>query len=173
MSVKYYIDSDNKYIGGFDGTEPPVGSSEVSSPPGDASMEWDGSANSWFYPLAQCSDRKLIELKEYYKSDEVRFVIYNNHLVKLNEGSLAGTDGKRTRLKDNGDKTADLWYYDDGSSELLDLNGFTNLNNLLWDTDQNLRDIRQAHKEAIEALTTVAEIEAYDFTADINGLSWV
>lgn len=118
-------------------------------------------------------DNAFRALKEYYKSDDVRFVIYNNHLVKLNEGSLAGTDGKRTRLKDNGDKTEDLWYYDDGSSELLDLNGFTNLNNLLWDTDQNLRDIRQAHKEAIEALTTVAEIEAYDFTADINGLSWV
>jgi hypothetical protein len=173
MSVKYYIDSDNKYIGGFDGTEPPVGSSEVSSPPGDASMEWDGSANSWFYPLAQCSDRKLIELKEYYKSDEVRTVTFNNHFVKLSSGSLSGTDGKRTRLKDNVEITEATWYFDDGSIELLDLEGFTSLNKLLWDTDQNLRDIRYAHEEAINALTTVAEIKAYDFKADINGLSWV
>ena len=42
MGVKYFIDADNNYIGGFDGAEPPTGSVEVSSPPSDARQKWNG-----------------------------------------------------------------------------------------------------------------------------------
>lgn len=33
MATKYFIDADGKYIGGFDGAEPPDGAIEVDEPP--------------------------------------------------------------------------------------------------------------------------------------------
>lgn len=41
--TKYYVDKNGNYIGGFDGSEPPKDSIEVSSPPEHGSYIWDGS----------------------------------------------------------------------------------------------------------------------------------
>lgn len=41
----FYVDNQGKYIGGFDGVEPPIGGLEVPHPPAHASHTWDG--NSW------------------------------------------------------------------------------------------------------------------------------
>lgn len=49
MTVKYYIDSENKYIGAFDGSEAPPGSTEVGHPPSNAAATWNGS--SWDEPV--------------------------------------------------------------------------------------------------------------------------
>lgn len=40
MTTKFYIDSDGKYIGGFDGALPPKGAIEVPFPPEDARQIW-------------------------------------------------------------------------------------------------------------------------------------
>lgn len=40
--TSFYVDASGKYLGGFDGVEPPVGAIEVPSPPNDARDLWNG-----------------------------------------------------------------------------------------------------------------------------------
>jgi len=46
--TKFYVDSKGKYLGGFDGANPPQGSTQVSSPPPHGLFTWNGSA--WVEP---------------------------------------------------------------------------------------------------------------------------
>jgi len=55
--MKYFIDSKGRYIGGFDGVEPPVGSVEVESPPAHGSQLWDGGKWSEHKPVPQAVSR--------------------------------------------------------------------------------------------------------------------
>ncbi len=43
--TKYYVDDSGAYIGGFDGAEPPIGSTEVAQPPEDGRQRW--SMEAW------------------------------------------------------------------------------------------------------------------------------
>lgn len=43
MATLYYVDGSGKYLGGFDGAQPPAGSVEVDNPPANALETWDGS----------------------------------------------------------------------------------------------------------------------------------
>lgn len=40
--TQYFVDEQGRYLGGFDGAEPPAGAIEVPYPPADARMVWDG-----------------------------------------------------------------------------------------------------------------------------------
>jgi len=40
--TQYFVNEQGRYIGGFDGAEPPEGAIEVPHPPADARMVWDG-----------------------------------------------------------------------------------------------------------------------------------
>jgi hypothetical protein len=40
--TQYFVDQQGRYLGGFDGAEPPEGAIEVPYPPVDARMVWDG-----------------------------------------------------------------------------------------------------------------------------------
>jgi len=40
--TKFYIDSNGKFLGAFDGAIPPIGSTQVAFPPADGRMTWDG-----------------------------------------------------------------------------------------------------------------------------------
>ena len=44
MTIKYYVDEEGVYLGGFDGSEP-EGGIEVPSAPADARQIWNG--ESW------------------------------------------------------------------------------------------------------------------------------
>lgn len=48
MASKYFIDSDGKFLGVFDGAEPPNGSIEVKIMPSDGRYIWKG--NKWTIP---------------------------------------------------------------------------------------------------------------------------
>lgn len=43
--TKFYADAEGRYLGGYDGAEPPAGAIEVPSAPDDARQAWDG--QSW------------------------------------------------------------------------------------------------------------------------------
>lgn len=48
MAMKYYCDNNGNYIGGFDGSEPPLGSIEVLQPPPDGTWYvYDKVQNKW------------------------------------------------------------------------------------------------------------------------------
>jgi hypothetical protein len=45
--IKYYVDGSGNYLGGFEGTSPPGGSTEVPSAPQHASQIWNFGSSSW------------------------------------------------------------------------------------------------------------------------------
>lgn len=118
-------------------------------------------------------DKVIAALNEYADSDAVRGVTYMNHTVYANKKARDGTTELRARLRDNGDVTTCDWFFDDGAIETLDLNDITTLNKLVVDKDQAIRQLKYNHKQAILALNTVNEVNAYDFKAAINGNDWV
>lgn len=42
MSERFFCDTNGRYLGAFDGAEPPEGAAEVPFPPGNASLCWNG-----------------------------------------------------------------------------------------------------------------------------------
>lgn len=52
--IKYFVDADGRYVGGFAGVEPPSGAIEVTSPPISADQIWDGSV--WVSPPPSLED---------------------------------------------------------------------------------------------------------------------
>jgi hypothetical protein len=53
--TKYFVDASGKYLGGFDGSEPPVDSIEVPNPPAHGLDVWDGTA--FVTPAVVVADR--------------------------------------------------------------------------------------------------------------------
>ncbi len=56
--TKYFVDQTGAYRGGFDGVEPPAGSTEVASAPADARQIWDFTAGAW-EPLQEPTGAEL------------------------------------------------------------------------------------------------------------------
>lgn len=48
--TKFYVDASGNYLGGFDGAQPPIGSTEVPFPPQDGRMIWNN--GSWSFTTA-------------------------------------------------------------------------------------------------------------------------
>lgn len=40
--TRFFVDANGKYLGGFDGAEPPVGAIEVPDAPANAAQKWNG-----------------------------------------------------------------------------------------------------------------------------------
>lgn len=124
--------------------------------------------------LDALKDKKLSELKEYYESDLVRKVTHNNRLVYVRKKSIEASTYLRGRVRDNVEVTECEWFYDDGgASSILDLDGITAVNKLVIDKEQVIFKMKKYHQAAIDVLTTEAEVNSYDITSDINGLSWI
>lgn len=116
--------------------------------------------------------KQITALKTYYDSDTVRQVVYGNGTVTSNLSAKNGTTELRARLRDNGDITTCEWYFDNETSQTLDVAGITALNKAIIDKDQHLRKMKSLHKAAINALSDESTLLAYDVTASINGSSW-
>jgi len=82
--MKYYIDADNNYIGAFDGVNPPKGSIEVPSPPGDARQKWDGNK---FLPFEKSIQDQIDDLENSVTPRNYRdFVLGNQYSIdKINQ----------------------------------------------------------------------------------------
>lgn len=76
--TKFYVNADGKYLGGFDGALPPVGSFEVPTAPADAMMTWDGS--KWIVPPA---DKDAMVDKERYAAYAEQGATFDKLIVAL------------------------------------------------------------------------------------------
>ncbi len=66
--TNHYRDSAGKYIGGFDGAEPPEGAIEVPIAPCDARDVWNGTA--WTPAAPVFADQKAVEVAAYIETRE-------------------------------------------------------------------------------------------------------
>lgn len=79
--MKYFIDSKGRYIGGFDGVEPPVGSVEVDAPPTHGSQVWDGESWSEYRPVPQVVSRF-----------QARAALYKANMLESAELAVSNSD---------------------------------------------------------------------------------
>lgn len=84
--MKYFVDADGRYIGGFDGVEPPAGSVEVAAPPAHGSQVWDGESWSEHKPVPQVVSRF-----------QARASLHHAGLLEAAESAVSGADAL-TRL---------------------------------------------------------------------------
>lgn len=117
--------------------------------------------------------KKKEELSAYYNSDDVRIRAFKNKSIEVRDKALLGITLVRGRLVDNNEVTALDWYYDDGTNEQLNLGEVKQLHKFLVSEDSRLRKIKKTHTDAIDALTTVEQVQNYDVKSDIDGLSWI
>lgn len=77
MIVRYFADLSGRYIGAFDGAEPPANSVEVPTAPADARQVWDGSA--WL-PIPVTMDDFIAALEARY-DQEAQTKRYDNRFT--------------------------------------------------------------------------------------------
>ncbi len=123
------------------------------------------------YDFEETKAKKLEELDKQYNDKTVRTVVYNTNNVIVNNASLNGIQNKIT-LVTNNTVTSINWYFDDGNIDTLIIGDLKELQILIANKDQLLRDIKYAHQITIEAYTDVDLLDAHDVTAGINSLSW-
>ena len=80
--TRYYRDAAGNYLGGFDGAAPPLGAIEVSVPPANARMKWDGAR--WSFTAQDLDQLKTNEanaslnIKAFRALTEVTFNLIKN-----------------------------------------------------------------------------------------------
>ncbi len=69
MITKYFVDSDGKYLGGFDGAKPPAGSIEVPNPPNHGT---DNLVNGQWVKAASRNNSELLAQISALESKQAR-----------------------------------------------------------------------------------------------------
>ena len=126
--------------------------------------------------LARLKKDKKQQVKDRYKSESARKVIYNNNIVLVNEKSVQGIDSKRQRVEDNNDIDDIIWFFDDvdengeriETATKLDTTQARGLHKQIADRDQYLRKLKYVHCININNLTTIEEVESYDIEQPIT-----
>jgi len=77
--AKFYIDSNNNYLGAYEGAQPPIGSIEVPNAPKDARCKWDGS--KWLDPVIGVKEREQLDLQKAGASDHDMIIALWNKVM--------------------------------------------------------------------------------------------
>lgn len=85
--MKYYVDTEGKYLGGWD-ENPPVGSIEVPCAPDDASQLWLGTG--WAPVVLTDEEMKASEIEQ----DKAFLASTDWIIAKIGEASFTGQDTK-------------------------------------------------------------------------------
>ena len=113
--------------------------------------------------LEQARASKLEEIEEYDQSDKVNGFSLNGMTVWLDKSTRVGLMNSTTIAKNLGNNTTTLWL----GSVKIEVNCDTAISLLSALEMYALEgfNVTAAHKKAVEALSTVEEITAYDITA--------
>ena len=113
--------------------------------------------------LEQARASKLEEIEEYDQSDKVNGFSLNGMTVWLDKSTRVGLMNSTTIAKNLGNDTTTLWL----GSVKIEVNCDTAISLLSALEMYALEcfNVTAAHKKAVEALSTVEEITAYDITA--------
>lgn len=113
--------------------------------------------------LAYAISKKEEEITAYDKSDKVNGFILNGLLVWLDKATRVGLMNSTTIAKAAGQETTTLWL--GGLKLVVDCDKAIRLLSALEMYALECFNVTASHKQAVSLLTTIEEVEAYDYKA--------
>lgn len=114
--------------------------------------------------LKQAKADKIAEISAYDTSDKVNGFMLNGLLVWLDKATRVGLMNSTTIAKAAGQKTTTLWL--GGIKLVVDCDKAIQLLSALEMYALECFNATASHKQAVSELTTIEEVEAYDYKAD-------
>ena len=113
--------------------------------------------------LKQAKVDKIAEIAAYDTSDKVNGFILNGLLVWLDKATRVGLMNSTTIAKATGQQTTTLWL--GGMKLVVDCDKAIQLLSALEMYALECFNVTASHKQAVSELTTIEEVEAYDYKA--------
>ena len=113
--------------------------------------------------LEQAKVEKIAEISAYDTSSSVNGFILNGLLVWLDKATRVGLMNSTTIAKAAGQKTTTLWL--GGIKLVVDCDKAIQLLSALEMYALECFNVTASHKQAVSELTTIEEVEAYDYKA--------
>lgn len=113
--------------------------------------------------LKQAKADKIAEITDYDTSDKVNGFILNGMLAWLDKATRVGLMNSTTIAKAAGQKTTTLWL--GGIKLVVDCDKAIQLLSALEMYALECFNVTASHKQAVSELTTIEEVEAYDYKA--------
>ena len=111
--------------------------------------------------LEQAKVEKIAEITAYDTSDKVNGFVLNGAVVWIDKATRVGLMNSTTITKAAGQKTTTLWL---GSMKLIvDCDKAIQLLSALEMYALDCFNVTASHKQAVSELTTIEEVEAYDY----------
>lgn len=114
--------------------------------------------------LEQAKSEKIAEITAYDTSDKVNGFMLNGLLVWLDKATRVGLMNSTTIAKAAGQETTTLWL--GGLKLVVDCDKAIQLLSALEMYALECFNVTASHKAAVNELTTIEEVEAYDYKAD-------
>ena len=114
--------------------------------------------------LKQAKSDKIAEIASYDTSSSVNGFVLNGLLVWLDKATRVGLMNSTTIAKSAGQKTTTLWL--GGMKLVVDCDKAIQLLSALEMYALECFNVTASHKQAVSELTTIEEVEAYDYKAD-------
>lgn len=111
--------------------------------------------------LEQAKVEKIAEITAYDTSDKVNGFVLNGALVWLDKATRVGLMNSTTISKAAGKKTTTLWL--GGVKLVVDCDKAIQLLSALEMYALECFNVTASHKQAVSQLTTIEEVEAYDY----------
>ena len=113
--------------------------------------------------LKQAKVNKIAEISAYDTSDKVNGFVLNGLLVWLDKATRVGLMNSTTIAKASGQETTTLWL--GGMKLVVDCDKAIQLLSALEMYALECFNVTASHKQAVSELTTIEEVEAYDYKA--------
>ena len=113
--------------------------------------------------LEEAKEKLIAEITDYDTSDKVNGFMLNGLLVWLDKATRVGLMNSTTIAKASGQETTTLWL--GGLKLVVDCDKAIQLLSALEMYALECFNVTASHKQAVSELTTIEEVEAYDYKA--------
>lgn len=126
--------------------------------------EYDAWKQKWAEKaLVLAKKAKIAEIAAYDTSDKVNGFMLNGQIVWLDKATRVGLMNSTTISKASGQKTTTLWL--GGLKLVVDCDKAIQLLSALEMYALECFNVTASHKQAVSELTTIEEVDAYDYNA--------
>lgn len=164
--MKYYVDAEGEYLGGWD-ANPPAGAIEVPTAPEDARQIWDGEVWGWPQPmLEEAIAAKLAELDDYRWQMEISGVEFAGATIRTDANSQQKITAVYAMAKLDPAYSVPVWEVVPGVFMPLDNATIVAMGEAVRDHVQATFNRKAELHGQIAALESVEAIEAFDIAAE-------